>query len=152
MDISPDAIMVKPSPSHVTAHRGAPGLIVPRGPSVLSAAVFTVPDARLGEAMVAAVALKPGTIGTRRLINWLLDRIKSGHHAFLTQIVHGRAGHAGNVTLESLGHGDTDTEFRARRTTEPRRDVDEDRSARVRSEVISRDGHGTGPIEPAERA
>jgi hypothetical protein len=38
-------------------------------------------------------------------------------------MVHGRAGHAGHatITIESLGHGDTDTELLARRTTEQRR-------------------------------
>ena len=126
MDILPDAIVVKPSPSLVTSHRSAPEHSVPRAPSVLIAEVFTVPDAHLGEEMVVAVVLEPGTTGTRRLINWLLDRIRSGDPAFLARIVHGRARHAGHATIESLGHGDTDTEPLAGRTTEPWRGADED--------------------------
>ena len=45
-------------------------------PAVAGAAVFPVPDARLGEDIVAAVVLKPGVTATpRELRTWLLDRL-----------------------------------------------------------------------------
>jgi acyl-CoA synthetase (AMP-forming)/AMP-acid ligase II len=45
-------------------------------PAVADAAVFAVPDALLGEDLVAAVVLKPGeTIARRAVHGWLLDRL-----------------------------------------------------------------------------
>jgi acyl-CoA synthetase (AMP-forming)/AMP-acid ligase II len=45
-------------------------------PAVAEAAVFGVPDARLGEDIVAAVVLKPGLDATaREFRGWLLDRL-----------------------------------------------------------------------------
>ena len=45
-------------------------------PAVAAAAVFAVPDARLGEDIVAAIVLKPGATATpRELRGWLLDRL-----------------------------------------------------------------------------
>jgi acyl-CoA synthetase (AMP-forming)/AMP-acid ligase II len=47
-----------------------------RHPAVAEAAVFAVPDARLGEDVVAAVVLKPDVTATRReLRSWMLDRL-----------------------------------------------------------------------------
>jgi acyl-CoA synthetase (AMP-forming)/AMP-acid ligase II len=67
---------VKPSPSYVTANRGAPGHSVPRASSVLIADVFTVPDGRVGEDIVVAVALSPDmTASHRELRCWMLDRL-----------------------------------------------------------------------------
>lgn len=45
-------------------------------PAVAGAAVFPVPDARLGEDIVAAIVLKPGAAATpRELRRWMLDRL-----------------------------------------------------------------------------
>jgi oxalate---CoA ligase len=45
-------------------------------PAVADAATFAVPDARLGEDIVAAVVLRPGaTVTPRALRRWLLDRL-----------------------------------------------------------------------------
>jgi acyl-CoA synthetase (AMP-forming)/AMP-acid ligase II len=45
-------------------------------PAVAAAAVFPVPDAHLGEDLVAAVVLKPGLAATpRELRRWMLDRL-----------------------------------------------------------------------------
>ncbi|MGH2617956.1 MAG: AMP-binding enzyme, partial [Thermomicrobiales bacterium] len=45
-------------------------------PAVAAAAVFAVPDPRLGEDIVAAVVLNPGTRTTaRELRGWMLDRL-----------------------------------------------------------------------------
>jgi oxalate---CoA ligase len=67
---------VKPSPSYVTANRGAPGHSVPRAPSVLIADVFTIPDGRVGEEIVVAVALSRNmTASYRELQCWMLDRL-----------------------------------------------------------------------------
>jgi acyl-CoA synthetase (AMP-forming)/AMP-acid ligase II len=45
-------------------------------PAVAAGAVFPVPDARLGEDIVAATVLKPGATATpRELRGWLLDRL-----------------------------------------------------------------------------
>jgi acyl-CoA synthetase (AMP-forming)/AMP-acid ligase II len=45
-------------------------------PAVAAAAVFPVPDARLGEDIVAAIVLKPGVTATpRELRGWMLDRL-----------------------------------------------------------------------------
>ena len=45
-------------------------------PAVADAAVFAVPDARLGEDIVAAVVLKSDRTATpRELRGWLLDRL-----------------------------------------------------------------------------
>jgi acyl-CoA synthetase (AMP-forming)/AMP-acid ligase II len=45
-------------------------------PAVAEAAVFGVPDARLGEDVFAAAVLKPGMTATpRQLRLWLLDRL-----------------------------------------------------------------------------
>jgi acyl-CoA synthetase (AMP-forming)/AMP-acid ligase II len=47
-----------------------------RHPAVAEAAVFAVPDARLGEDIVAAVVLKPGKRATQRELRvWMLDRL-----------------------------------------------------------------------------
>ena len=47
-----------------------------RHPAVAEAAVFAVPDARLGEDIVAAIVLKPGMTATQReLRSWMLDRL-----------------------------------------------------------------------------
>jgi acyl-CoA synthetase (AMP-forming)/AMP-acid ligase II len=47
-------------------------------PAVAAAAIFGVPDDRLGEDIVAAVVLKPnGTASPRELRAWLLDRLRS---------------------------------------------------------------------------
>jgi acyl-CoA synthetase (AMP-forming)/AMP-acid ligase II len=47
-----------------------------RHPAVAEAAVFAVPDARLGEDVVAAVVLKPeATVSQRELRRWMLDRL-----------------------------------------------------------------------------
>jgi acyl-CoA synthetase (AMP-forming)/AMP-acid ligase II len=45
-------------------------------PAVADAAVFAIPDARLGEDIVAAVVLKPDmTVSQRELRSWMLDRL-----------------------------------------------------------------------------
>ena len=45
-------------------------------PAVAEAAAFAVPDARLGEDVVAAVVLRPGAAATaRELRRWLLERL-----------------------------------------------------------------------------
>jgi acyl-CoA synthetase (AMP-forming)/AMP-acid ligase II len=45
-------------------------------PAVAGAAVFAVPDARLGEDLVAAVVLRPDVTATKRELRaWLLDRL-----------------------------------------------------------------------------
>ncbi len=45
-------------------------------PAVAEAAVFAVPDARLGEDIVAAVVLRPGqSVAARELRDWLLQRL-----------------------------------------------------------------------------
>src|SRR5215208_4921649 len=47
-------------------------------PAVAEAAVFAVPDARLGEDIVAAVVLRPEmTTSQRELRSWMLDRPSS---------------------------------------------------------------------------
>ena len=47
-------------------------------PAVAAAAVFAVPDARLGEDLVAAVVLRPNvTASQRELRAWLLDRLST---------------------------------------------------------------------------
>jgi acyl-CoA synthetase (AMP-forming)/AMP-acid ligase II len=47
-------------------------------PAVAEAAVFGVPDARLGEDIVAAVVLRPDTTASQReLRRWMLDRLSS---------------------------------------------------------------------------
>jgi acyl-CoA synthetase (AMP-forming)/AMP-acid ligase II len=47
-----------------------------RHPAVAEAAVFAVPDARLGEDIVAAVVFRPGmAVPARELRAWLLDRV-----------------------------------------------------------------------------
>ena len=47
-----------------------------RHPAVAEAAVFAVPDARLGEDIVAAVVLRPNkTASQRELRRWMLDRL-----------------------------------------------------------------------------
>jgi acyl-CoA synthetase (AMP-forming)/AMP-acid ligase II len=52
--------------------------ILVRHPVVAEAAVFAVPDARLGEDIVAAVVLKPGKGATQRELRvWMLDRLSS---------------------------------------------------------------------------
>src|SRR5215216_3616479 len=50
--------------------------ILVRHPAVAEAAVFAVPDTRLGEDIVAAVVLKPNmTASQRELRSWMLDRL-----------------------------------------------------------------------------
>ncbi len=50
--------------------------ILVRHPAVAEAAVFAVPDTRLGEDIVAAVVLKPDmTVSQRELRSWMLDRL-----------------------------------------------------------------------------
>jgi acyl-CoA synthetase (AMP-forming)/AMP-acid ligase II len=50
--------------------------ILMRHPAVAEAAVFAVPDTRLGEDIVAAVVLKPDmTASQRELRSWMLDRL-----------------------------------------------------------------------------
>ena len=50
--------------------------ILIRHPAVAEAAVFAVPDPRLGEDIVAAVVLKPDmTASQRELRSWMLDRL-----------------------------------------------------------------------------
>ena len=45
-------------------------------PAVADAAVFAIPDARLGEDIVAAIVLRPGTTATpRQLRAWMLDHL-----------------------------------------------------------------------------
>jgi long-chain acyl-CoA synthetase len=45
-------------------------------PAVAEAAVFAVPDTRLGEDVVAAVVLKPTmNVSQRELRSWMLDRL-----------------------------------------------------------------------------
>jgi oxalate---CoA ligase len=45
-------------------------------PAVAEAAVFAIPDARMGEDIVAAVVLEPGqTVAARELRDWLLQRL-----------------------------------------------------------------------------
>jgi acyl-coenzyme A synthetase/AMP-(fatty) acid ligase len=47
-----------------------------RHPAVAEAAVFAVPDARLGEDIMAAVVLRPGASASQReLRRWMLDRL-----------------------------------------------------------------------------
>jgi acyl-CoA synthetase (AMP-forming)/AMP-acid ligase II len=49
-----------------------------QNPAVAAAAVFAVPDDRLGEDIVAAVVLRPGvTASQRELRRWMLDRLSA---------------------------------------------------------------------------
>jgi acyl-CoA synthetase (AMP-forming)/AMP-acid ligase II len=52
--------------------------VLARHPAVADAAVFPVPDTRLGEDIVAAIVLKQGATATpRELRRWMLDRLTS---------------------------------------------------------------------------
>ena len=60
-------------------------------PAVADAAVFAVPDALLGEDLVAAVVLKPGMHVERKALHgWLLDRVTLFKVRFIVRSYPGR--------------------------------------------------------------
>jgi acyl-CoA synthetase (AMP-forming)/AMP-acid ligase II len=81
--IDADGFVVLSGRSHEIINRGAEKIApvevdhaLLAHPAVAEAAVFAVPDARLGEDIVAAVVLRPGrTVAARELRGWLLQRL-----------------------------------------------------------------------------